>query len=78
MSWQIEADEARAEGTIVYAVGVGAVSEATLLAIGGGSENYFDIDEFSELDSESVWSASHRNNGFCRILLSSLPSFFFS
>lgn len=54
LSHQIEADEARAEGTIVYAVGVGSVSEETLLAIAGDESNYFDIEEFTELDSELV------------------------
>lgn len=50
---QDEANAARAEGTIVYAVGVGpGPSQATLEAIGGDPANVFDIDEFSELDSE--------------------------
>lgn len=51
---QIEADAARAEGTIVYAVGVGTVPEATLEAIGGGPANVFDVSDFTELDGEST------------------------
>ena len=51
-SLQIEADAARAEGTIVYAVGVGSVPEGTLLSIGGDPANVFDTSDFTELDSE--------------------------
>lgn len=56
-SRQIEADVARAEGTIVYAVGVGLVPEETLLSIGGDPPNVFDASDFTELDSEC-------NNGY--------------
>eukprot|EP00752_Nemacystus_decipiens_P002185 g2080.t1 len=48
---QIEADAARAEGTVVYAVGVGVVPEETLLSIGGDPANVFDVSDFTELDS---------------------------
>ncbi|CAN0405319.1 unnamed protein product, partial [Ectocarpus sp. 8 AP-2014] len=49
---QIEADAARDEGTIVYAVGVGPdVSEATLLSIGGDLTNVFDASNFTELEN---------------------------
>ncbi|CAN0192595.1 unnamed protein product [Ectocarpus sp. 6 AP-2014] len=49
---QIEADAARDEGTIVYAVGVGPdVTEATLLSIGGDLANVFDASNFTELDN---------------------------
>lgn len=51
-SGQIEADAARAEGTTVYAVGVGSVPEDTLLSIGGDPANVFDASDFTELDSE--------------------------
>ncbi|CAM9476653.1 unnamed protein product [Ectocarpus sp. 12 AP-2014] len=48
---QDEADAARAEGIILYAVGVGSVPTAeTLLAIGGDEANVFDVDNFEELD----------------------------
>ncbi|CAM9951901.1 unnamed protein product, partial [Hapterophycus canaliculatus] len=48
-----QADAARAEGTIVYAVGVGSgPDETTLLAIAGDESNIFDVDNFSELGSE--------------------------
>ncbi|CAM9675201.1 unnamed protein product, partial [Ectocarpus fasciculatus] len=58
---QDEADAARAEGTILYAVGVGSgPSEETLLAIGGDEANVFDVDNFEELDLalEDIVSAS--------------------
>ncbi|CAB1103156.1 unnamed protein product [Ectocarpus sp. CCAP 1310/34] len=58
---QDEADAARAEGTIMYAVGVGSVPTAeTLLAIGGDEANVFDVDNFEELDVvlEDIVSAS--------------------
>ncbi|CAN0057619.1 unnamed protein product, partial [Ectocarpus fasciculatus] len=46
-----EADAARAEGTIVYAVGVGSGPTAEiLLEIGGEEANVFDVDDFQELD----------------------------
>lgn len=51
---QIEADKARDEGTIVYAVGVGSVPEETLEAIGGGPENVFDTSDFEGLDGEPM------------------------
>ncbi|CBJ26488.1 similar to collagen [Ectocarpus siliculosus] len=48
---QDEADAARAEGTILYAVGVGSgPSQENLLAIGGDEANVFDVDNFEELD----------------------------
>lgn len=49
---QAEADAARAEGIIVYAVGVGDVPAATLEAIGGGPENVFDVSDFEGLSGE--------------------------
>ncbi|CAM9548151.1 unnamed protein product [Sphacelaria rigidula] len=46
-----QADMAREEGTIVFAVGVGnGVSDATLLAIGGDEANVFAIGDFEQLD----------------------------
>ncbi|CAM9611714.1 unnamed protein product [Ectocarpus sp. 8 AP-2014] len=58
---QDEADAARAEGTILYAVGVGSgPSQENLLAIGGDEANVFDVDNFEELDLalEDIVSAS--------------------
>ncbi|CAM9206965.1 unnamed protein product, partial [Ectocarpus sp. 8 AP-2014] len=46
-----EADAARGEGTIVYAVGVGTgPTQEILLDIGGEEANVFDVDGFNELD----------------------------
>ncbi|CAM9563847.1 unnamed protein product [Sphacelaria rigidula] len=46
-----QAQTARDEGTIVFAVGVGnEVSDATLLAIGGEESNVFTIGDFEQLD----------------------------
>lgn len=56
---QIEADAARAEGTTVYAVGVGTVPAETLEAIGGGPENVFDTSDFEGLDGESRGEPSY-------------------
>ncbi|CAM9502767.1 unnamed protein product, partial [Hapterophycus canaliculatus] len=60
-----EADAARAEGTIVYAVGVGRAAgsgpnQATLLAIAGNESNIFTVDSFTELSSalEDIISTS--------------------
>ena len=50
---QPAADAARAEGTILFAVGVGSgTGAATLLDIAGDEANIFDVDNFEELDSE--------------------------
>ncbi|CAM9935251.1 unnamed protein product [Scytosiphon promiscuus] len=57
----LEADAARAAGTIVYAVGVGSGSDNdTLLAIGGDESNIFHVDDFTELDTalEGIISTS--------------------
>lgn len=52
---QDEADAARAEGTIVYAVGVGSgPTEAILLDIGGEEDNVFDVNDFDELDGKCL------------------------
>lgn len=64
-SFQIEADAARAEGTIVYAVGVGAfVPEATLLGIGGDPANVFDASDFNELEGGCFRPPLEPNNAF--------------
>ncbi|CAM9935183.1 unnamed protein product [Scytosiphon promiscuus] len=48
----VEANAARAAGTIVYAVGVGpGPDQATLLAIAGNESNIFDVDDFTLLDT---------------------------
>lgn len=57
---QDEADAARAEGTIVYAVGVvPGPTESVLLDIGGEEANEldvddFDVDDFDELDGKCL------------------------
>ncbi|CAM9990354.1 unnamed protein product, partial [Ascophyllum nodosum] len=41
---------ALAAGTSIFVVGVGTISEETLVAITGGSGVSYDVDDFDELD----------------------------
>ncbi|CAM9123708.1 unnamed protein product [Chrysoparadoxa australica] len=49
-----EANAARTAGIAVYAVGVGNVSQATMLGVAGSSSNYFPVSDFSALNDALI------------------------